>query len=59
MEVGVLASTENLPTLGEEQCVSTSSQSVNALLWETRMMLDFLGGGLTLEHSWLRGSRLQ
>jgi hypothetical protein len=39
------ASTE-ATTLAEEPCPPTAGQSVNALLWETRMMLDFLEGDL-------------
>ena len=36
----------------------TPAQRVNALLWETRIMLDFLEGDLTPGRSWLRGARL-
>ena len=47
-----------LPALAEAARPPTAGQRVNALLWETRMLLDFLEGDLTPERSWLRGSRL-
>lgn len=56
--MNAVMSTEELPTLGEEPVAPTAAQRVNALLWETRMMLDFLEGDLTLERRWLRGSSL-
>jgi hypothetical protein len=57
--MNAIVSTEELPTLGEDSVAPTAAQRVNALLWETRMLLDFLEGDLTPERSWLRGSRLQ
>ena len=56
--MNAIVSTEELPTLGEEPVVPTAAQRVNALLWETRMMLDYLERDLTPERSWLRGSSL-
>jgi hypothetical protein len=56
--MNALPSTETLAVLTEDSVAPTAAQRVNALLWETRMMLDFLERDLTPERSWLRGSSL-